>query len=195
MSFQLKTGKPQNSSPFLSEIADAKNVDTQFKSYAYWGDVNEVGNDHVRQEVLDFVCPAQQPEQLRNSLTKTIPKARSRTRLLCRPRETNMSEATSKELSAFLKTAWKEPTAETKAKYFAKKQKVVMQLLVFTLKPMTAEKRALGLQGDEYEKTRICLQEQSHEGFQIHNSSNNADSSITSFLDCICQQQERFSKL
>ena len=30
-----------------------------------------------------------------------------------------------------------------------------MQLLVFTLKPMTAEKRALGLQGEEYEKARI----------------------------------------
>ena len=44
--------------------------------YAYWGDVNEVGNDHVRQEVLDFVCPAQQPEQLRDSLTKIVPKAR-----------------------------------------------------------------------------------------------------------------------
>ena len=73
---QLKTGKSQYSSPFLSEIADAKNVDTQLNSYAYWGDVNEVGNDHVRQEVLDFVCPAQQPEQLRDSLTKTIPKAR-----------------------------------------------------------------------------------------------------------------------
>ena len=34
-------------------------------------------------------------------------------------------QATSKELQAFLKTAWKEPTAETKARYFAKKQKVV----------------------------------------------------------------------
>ena len=72
-------------------------------------------------------------------------------------------QATSKELNAFLKTAWKEPTAETKAKYFAKKQKVVMQLLVFTLKPMTAEKRALGLQGEEYEKAQICLQGQNHE--------------------------------
>ena len=61
---QLKTGKSQYSSPFMSEIADAKNADTRLNSYAYWGDVNEVDNDHVRQEVLDFVCPAQQPEQL-----------------------------------------------------------------------------------------------------------------------------------
>ena len=87
-------------------------------------------------------------------------------------------QATFKELHAFFKTAWKEPTAETKARFFAKKQKVVMQLLVFTLKPMTAEKRALGLQGDEYEKARICLQGQNHEGFQIHNSTNNADAHL-----------------
>ena len=53
-----------------------------------------------------------------------------------------------------------------------------MQLLVFTLKPMTAEKRALGLQGEEYEKARICLQGQNHEGFQIHNSTNNADAHL-----------------
>ena len=84
----------------------------------------------------------------------------------------------SKELQAFLKIAWKETTAETKARYFAKKQKVVMQLLVFTMKLMTAEKRALGLQGDEYEKARICLQGQNHEGFQIHNSTNNADAHL-----------------
>ena len=53
-----------------------------------------------------------------------------------------------------------------------------MQLLVFTMKPMTVEKRALGLQGDEYEKARICLQGQNHEGFQIHNSTNNADAHL-----------------
>ena len=56
----------------MSELADAKIAD----SYAYWGDVNETGNDQVRQEVLDFVCPTHQPEQLRDSLTKTVPKAR-----------------------------------------------------------------------------------------------------------------------
>ena len=177
---QLKTGRSQYSSPFMSEIADAKNADTRFNSYAHWGDVNEVGNDHVRQEVLDFVCPAQQPEQLRDSLTKTVPKARIIPNKVVMPTTGDQYErwkqATSKELNAFLKT--KEPTAETKARYFAKKQKVVMQLLVFTLKPMTAEKRALGLQGDEYEKARICLQGQNHEGFQIHNSTNNADAHL-----------------
>ena len=175
---QLTTGKVQYSSPFVSEFAEEKSADT----YAYWGDVNEEGNDHVRQEVLDFVCPTQQPEQLRTSLTKTVPKARIIPNKVVMQTKGDQYErwkqATAKELHAFLKTAWKEPTAETKARYFAKKQKVVMQLLVFTMKPMTAEKRALGLQGDEYEKARICLQGQHHEGFQLHNSTNNADAHL-----------------
>ena len=141
---------------------EAKSAD----SFAYCGDVNEAGNNHVRQEVLDFVCPTEQPEQLRTSLTKTVPKARIIPNKVVMQTKGGQYErwkqATAKELQAFLKTAWKEPTAETKARYFAKKQKVVMQLLVFTMKPMTAEKRALGLQGDEYEKARICLQGQNH---------------------------------
>ena len=90
----------------------------------------EVGNDHVRHEELDFVCPAQQPEQLRDSLTKTVPKARIIPNKVVmqttRDPYERWKQATSKELNAFLKTAWKEPTAETKARYFAKKQKVVM---------------------------------------------------------------------
>ena len=184
MWIQLKTGKSQCSSPFVSEFVEAKST----QSFAYWGDVNEDGNNHVRQEVLDFVRPAQQPEQLRTSLTKTVPKARIIPNKVVMQTKGDQYErwkqATAKELQAFLKTAWKEPTAETKARYFARKQKVVMQLLVFTMKPMTAEKRAWGLQGDgdEYEKARICLQGQNHEGFQIHNSTNNAD--------CLCEQQE-----
>ena len=123
---QLKTGKAQYSSPFMSEFADAKTTD----SFAYWGDVNEAGNDHVRQEVLDFVCPTHQPDQLRTSLTKTVPKARIIPNKVVMQTKGDQYErwkqATSKELQAFLKTAWKEPTAETKARYFARKQKVVM---------------------------------------------------------------------
>ena len=69
---QLTTGKTQYSSPFVSELTEAKSAD----SFAYWGDVTEEGNNQVRQEVLDFVCPTQQPEQLRSSLTTTVPKAR-----------------------------------------------------------------------------------------------------------------------
>ena len=139
-------------------------------------------NNQVRQEVLDFVCPTHQPEHFRTSLTKTVPKARIIPNKVVMQTKGDQYErwkqATLKELQAFLKTAWKELTAETKARYFAKKQKVVMQLLVFTMKPMTAEKRALGLQGDECEKARICLQGQNHEDFQIHNSTNNADAHL-----------------
>ena len=50
-----------------------------------------------------------------------------------------------------------------------------MQLLVSNLKPMTAEEKAQGLVGDEYEKAKICLQGQNHEGFQVQNSTTNAD--------------------
>ena len=55
-----------------------------------------------------------------------------------------------------------------------------MQLLVFSLsmKPMTAEKKAQVLVGDEYEKARICLQGQNHEGFQVQNSTTNADAHL-----------------
>ena len=43
---------------------------------------------------------------------------------------------------------------------------------------MTAEKKAEGLVGDEYEKARICLQGQNHEGFQVLNSTTNADAHL-----------------
>ena len=88
--------------------------------------------------------------------------------------ETGYSEGT----ASLLKIAWKEPTPELRARYFANKKKVVMQLLVFRLKPMTAEKKAQGLVGDEYEKARICLQGQNHEGFQVQNSTTNADAHL-----------------
>ena len=98
---QLRTGKAQYSSPFVSEFADAKNVD----SYAYWGDVNEAGNYQVRQEVLDFVCPTHQPEQLRNSLTKTVPKARIIPNKVVMqtksPRATNTRDGSKQRLRSF----------------------------------------------------------------------------------------------
>ena len=53
-----------------------------------------------------------------------------------------------------------------------------MQFLVFSLQPMTAEKKAQGLVGDAYEKARVCLQEQNHEGFQALNSTTNADAHL-----------------
>ena len=54
-------------------------------------------------------------------------------------------------------------------------KKVVMQLVVLSLKPITAEKKAQGLVGDEYEKAKKGLQGQNHEGFQVQNSTTNAD--------------------
>ena len=52
-----------------------------------------------------------------------------------------------------------------------------MQLLVCSLKPMTAERKAQGLVGDEYEKAS-GLQGQNHEGFQVQNSTTNADAHL-----------------
>ena len=43
---------------------------------------------------------------------------------------------------------------------------------------MTDKKKAQGLLGHEYEKARICLQGQNHEGFQVQNSTINADAHL-----------------
>ena len=64
---------------------------------------------------------------------------------------------------------------ELQFRYFAAKKKAVMQLPVFSLKPIAAEKRAMALQGAECEKARTCLQGQNHEGFQVQSSTTNAD--------------------
>ena len=78
------------------------------------------------------------------------------------------------KLQAFLKTACKEPTPELRAGYFANK-KVVMQLLVISLKPMTAEKKAQGLVGENMKRPG-CLQGQNHEGsFDVSNAFLNAE--------------------
>ena len=113
----------------------------------------------VRPDVVDVLPPPDKPLQARDALTKTVPKVR------IVPNRVVMSttvaqyerwkQATSKELQAFLKTAWKEPTPELRANHCATKKKIVMQLLAFSLKPMTAEKNAQGLMGDEYEKACI----------------------------------------
>ena len=88
------------------------------------------GNAVVRPEVVVFQPPVDQPTQARDSLTKTVPKAR----LIPNRVVTNTSgaqyerwkQATSKELQVFLKIAWKEPTPEVRSQYFANKKKVVM---------------------------------------------------------------------
>ena len=43
---------------------------------------------------------------------------------------------------------------------------------------MTAEKRAAGMTGEKYEKARSCLRGQNHEGFQVQNSTPNADADL-----------------
>ena len=65
-----------------------------------------------------------------------------------------------------------------RSRYFAAKKKIVVKLLVFSPKAMSAEKKAQGLAGDVCEKARICLQGQNHEGFQVQNSNTNADAHL-----------------
>ena len=179
---KMDTGQTQYTSPFVAEIKPDSS-DLLEELTAYWGEAMDPANAVLRPEVVVFQRPVDQPVQVRDSLTNTVPKAR------IIPNRIVMStsgaqydrwkHATQKGLQAFLKTAWKEPTPELRARYFAsKKKKVVMQLLVFSLKPMTAETKAQGLAGDEYEKGRICLQGHNHEGFQVQNSTTNADAHL-----------------
>ena len=178
---KMDAGQTQYSSPFVAEIkTDSSDLPEELT--AYWGEATDPANAVVRPEVVVFQPPVDKPVQVQDSLTKTVPKAR------ILPNRVVMStsgaqydrwkQATQKELQAILKTAWKEPTPELRARYFASKKKVVMQLLVFSLKPMTAEKKAQGFVGGEYEKARICLQGQNHEGFQVQNSTTSADAQL-----------------
>ena len=71
-----------------------------------------------------------------------------------------------KRYKHFSKGAWKTPTNQMRAKRCCEEE-VVTQLLVFSLKPMTAGKRAADTTGDKYETARLGLQGQNHEGFQV----------------------------
>ena len=152
------------------------------------GEISVNRNDIVRKEVLEFTPPGDKPAQARDALTKTVPKARITPNKIVMhatgAQYERWKRAASTERNAFLKTAWKEPTPELRSRYFAAKRKVVMQILVFSLKPMTAEKRAAKLQGDEKERAHICLHGQNHEGFQAQSSTTNADAHLLRlFLD------------
>ena len=157
---RVDSGHTQYSSLFIAEVESAT-VHVDDEKQALRGEVSEPSNIIIRTEVVDFTPPQDQPAQARDALTKTVPKAR------IIPNKVVMNttgaqyerwkRATAKELQAFLKTAWKEPTPELLARYFAAKKKIVMQVLVFNLMPMTAEKKAMGLLGDEFEKARICF--------------------------------------
>ena len=64
----------------------------------------------------NFQPPTDQPVQARDSLAKTVPKARIIPNKVVMKTSgaqyERWKQATSKELQAFLKTAWKEPTPE-----------------------------------------------------------------------------------
>ena len=136
--------------PFIAEVEGATAETVDGNPHACWEDVSEPGNDIVRKEVLEFTQPCDIPAQARDALTKTVSKARIIPHKVVMNTTGGQYErwkhVASKELHAILKTAWKEPTQELRSRYFAAKEKVVTQLLVFSLRPVTAEERATGLQ-------------------------------------------------
>ena len=155
----MDTGQTQYSSPFLTEVKGEATDQAEEPRLAYWGELADPGTDVVWPEVVEFQPPADQPVQARDSLTKTVPNAKivpNRVVITTAGAQyERWKQATSKELRAFLKIAWKEPTPELRACYFAAKKKVHAAPRV-QLKPMIAEEKAQ----DEYEKARICLQGQ-----------------------------------
>ena len=141
---RTRDGHTQYLSPFIAEVEGATIHLEDDHRQACWGEVSEPGNDIVRQEVVEFAPPMDKPAQARDTLTKTVPKARFIPNKVVvnttGAHYERWKQATAKELQAFFKAAWKEPTQELWSRYFAVKKKVVMQLLVFSFKPMTAEK-------------------------------------------------------
>ena len=61
--------------PFVSELKTECTVPAE-EPIAYWGEATDPGNAVVQPEVVAFQPPADQPTQARDSLTKTVPKAR-----------------------------------------------------------------------------------------------------------------------
>ena len=96
---------------------------TCYSAPAYWGEATDPANAVVRP-------PVDQPVQVQDSLTKTVPKARIIPNRIVMStsgaQHDRWKQATQKEQQAFLKTAWKEPTPELRSRYFASKKKVVM---------------------------------------------------------------------
>ena len=111
----MDTGQTQSTSPFIAKLKPDLSVLAE-EPTAYWGEATDPANAVGRPEVVVFQPPVDQPTQVRDSLTKTVPRAR------IIPNRVVMStsgaqydrwkQASSKELQAFLKTAWKEPTPE-----------------------------------------------------------------------------------
>ena len=92
------------SSPFVSEVKADSTVPAE-EPIAYWGEATDPGNAVVRPEVVAFQPPADQPTQARDSLTKTVPKARiipNRVVMTTSGAQyERWKQATSKELQAF----------------------------------------------------------------------------------------------
>ena len=109
---KMDTGQTQYTSPFVAEIKPEQ-------PRAYWGDATDPANAVERPEALVFQPPVDQPMQVRDSLTKTVPKARIIPNWVVMSTSgaqyDRWKQATQKDLQAFLKTAWKEPTPELRA--------------------------------------------------------------------------------
>ena len=71
----MDAGQTQYSSPFVSEMKPDLSVLAE-EPTAYWGEATDPANAVVRPEVAVFQPPVDQPMQARDSLTKTVPKAR-----------------------------------------------------------------------------------------------------------------------
>ena len=95
---------------------------------------------------------------------------------------TRWKQATSKELQAFLKTAWKNQLQKCDHDSIRQQEEGRHATFGIQLEANDSRKEAQGLVGDEYEKARICLQGQNHEGFQVQNSTTNADAHLRLFL-------------
>ena len=134
---RMDSGRTQDSSRFIAEVESATATVTEDAKQAFWGEVTEPGNNIARPEVVEDNPPQDKPAQARVALTKTVPEARIIPNKMVTTTTGARYQATAKELQAFLKTAWKEPTPELPARYFAAKKKIVTQLLVFSLNPMT----------------------------------------------------------
>ena len=71
------TGQTQYASPFIAEVKpDWDSSVPAEEPIAYWGEATDPANAVVRPEVVVFQPPVDQPVQVRDSLTKTVPKAR-----------------------------------------------------------------------------------------------------------------------
>ena len=121
---KMDTGQTQYTSPFVAEI-QPDSSDPAEEPMAYWGEAIDPANAVQRPEVLVFQPPVDQPMQARDSLTKTVPKARIIPTWVVMSttgaQRDRWKQATQKELQAFLKTAWKEPTPELRARYFGRR--------------------------------------------------------------------------